>query len=135
MNTRTEIVSSFYNQVDEDSRLQRSRHETTFERFDSLPADGKPVGKQEDTAESGSLILTLKASCLNTLPLGKHLVKITFSEGGEVHTNANILPAPEVPKTGDSASPILWLTLTLAGGGPDMFLWRCSPETPQSRAL
>ena len=26
MSTRTEIVSSFYNQVDEDSRLQRSRH-------------------------------------------------------------------------------------------------------------
>lgn len=26
MSTRTEIVSSFYSQVDEDSRLQRSRH-------------------------------------------------------------------------------------------------------------
>ena len=26
MSTRTEIVSSFYSQVDEDNRLQRSRH-------------------------------------------------------------------------------------------------------------
>lgn len=87
----------------------------TFERFDSLLVDGKKAGKQKYTAVKGSLILTLKASYLNSLSPGEHPVKITFSDGGEVSTALIILPAPEIPKTGDSASPVLWLALTLAG--------------------
>ena len=32
-----------------------------------------------------------------------------------MNTTLTILPAPEIPKTGDTSAPVLWLALVLLG--------------------
>ena len=77
-----------------------------------------------DTVKSGSLILTLKASYLDTLTPGTHQVTATFDDGS-ADTTIKILetpatPAPtDVPKTGDGADLGLWLTLMPADRSPE----------------
>ena len=75
---------------------------------------GRNVSEANYTASSGSLILTLKGSYLNTLAPGHHKVTVLF-EDGKVETDLKIVAAPEVPKTGDGASLGFWLALMLLG--------------------
>ena len=90
--------------------------EKTFEFFRSVSVDsGNSLAEgSQFTKKEGSLELTLKASYLNTLAAGQHNVHITFKDGS-VDAPLIIKPAPEVPKTGDSSTPILWLALMLLG--------------------
>ncbi len=66
------------------------------------------------TAEKGSLIVTLKAAYLDTLAIGKHKATINFKDGS-VDVDITVKEGYEVPKTGDSANPMLWLGLMLLG--------------------
>ncbi len=92
----------------------------TINHFASSAVDGKTLSTGEYTVKSGSLILTLKASYLDTLTPGAHRVTATFDDG-TADTTIQILealptPAPtNVPKTGDGANLGLWLTLMLSG--------------------
>jgi hypothetical protein len=92
----------------------------TIEHFTSAAVDGKTLSAGDYSVKSGSLILTLKASYLDTLTPGTHQVTATFDDGS-ADTTITILEAPataaptNVPKTGDGADLGLWLTLMLAG--------------------
>ena len=92
----------------------------TINHFTSAAVDEKTLSTGEYTVKSGSLILTLKASYLDTLTPGAHRVTATFDDG-TADTTIRILEAPptpaptNVPKTGDGANLGLWLTLMLSG--------------------
>ena len=94
--------------------------EKTITHFTSAAVDGKTLPAGDYFVRSGSLILTLKASYLDTLTPGTHQVTATFDDGS-ADTTITILEAPataaptNVPKTGDGADLGLWLTLMLAG--------------------
>ena len=92
--------------------------------------DGNAIPDGGSTAESGSLVLTLKSSYLDTLSVGDHKVKISFADG-TVETPLKIkaaaptpspTPAPTpsptphpVPQTSDNDNPVLWIGLILLG--------------------
>ena len=100
----------------------------TFDSFVSVTMDGSPISEKNYLKAAGSLVLTLKADYLDTLPAGDHKVVITFADG---ETKANLpiekaLPTPSptpspaptatprpVPHTGDSTHPAVWIGLLL----------------------
>ena len=104
------------------------RDNVTFDSFVSVTMDGSPVSEKNYLKAAGSLVLTLKADYLDTLPAGDHKVVITFADG---ETKANLpiekaLPTPSptpspaptatprpVPHTGDSTHPAVWIGLLL----------------------
>ena len=43
--------------------------------------DGKPVPREDDHAESGSVKIKLKANCLETLNEGAHILTAVFDDG------------------------------------------------------
>ena len=102
----------------------------TFKNYTGAAVDGKAIPAGGSTAESGSLVLTLKSSYLDTLSVGDHKVKISFADG-TVETPLKIkaaaptpspTPAPTpsptphlFPKTGDNDNPVLWIGLILLG--------------------
>ena len=102
----------------------------TFKNYTGATVDGKAIPAGGSTAESGSLVLTLKSSYLDTLSVGDHKVKISFADG-TVEAPLKIkaaaptpspTPAPtpsptphSFPKTGDNDNPVLWIGLILLG--------------------
>ena len=58
--------------------------------------DGKLVDKDNYTSESGSTIITLKRSYLETLNVGEHKLKVAFKDGAEVETKFEVAKAPIV---------------------------------------
>ena len=104
----------------------------TYNRYSSTTVDGKAVPEDSISTASGSLLLTLKASYLDTLSVGEHKVTIAFTDG-TAETTLKIKadeptpsPAPtatpfltpeptKVPKTGDTANFPLWIGLVLLG--------------------
>ncbi|MBP3204007.1 MAG: InlB B-repeat-containing protein, partial [Lachnospiraceae bacterium] len=55
----------------------------TFRHFLGIRVDGKDVDKSNYTAVSGSVVITLKDSFLNTLSVGEHVMTILFDDGSE----------------------------------------------------
>lgn len=87
--------------------------EKTFDSFADLTLDGKPVSEEYYTKARGSLIVTLKASYLDTLAEGDHTIKITFTDG-EATVTFNVAKAPAaVPKTGEAVNPYAWILLVV----------------------
>lgn len=96
-----------------------------FSKFVGVSVDGKRLADSAYTAKSGSTVVTLKNSYLNTLKQGKHTVTIHF-EDGKAETAFQVLAAKDGtnPATGDTIhlwAGILFVSLTgLAGAG---FAW------------
>ena len=92
----------------------RFRANGDFDRFSHLLIDGTPLPQDRYTAVSGSTIVQIKASCLNELAVGKHKVTFVYRDG-ECSADFTIQAsgaAPDKPaKTGDTASPALWIAL------------------------
>jgi len=101
----------------------------TFDNFEGVEMDGKSVSADNYTKVKGSLILTLKASYLDTLSAGDHTVTVKFKDGTataalKVSAAATPTAAPTtaptptpkpVPKTGDTGNPFIWLLIVLLG--------------------
>ena len=85
----------------------------TYSSFTGAAMDGQLIPTGNYTAEEGSLILTLKASYLDTLSVGKHKLTINFTDGS-ADTTITVLAKP-VPKTGDNSNPVLWIALMILG--------------------
>ena len=85
-----------------------------YDNYQNTRMDAQVMPNGSHTAEKGSLIVTLKADYLDTLAVGKHKVTINFKDGS-VDAEITIKEGYEVPKTGDSANPMLWLGLMLLG--------------------
>ena len=96
-----------------------------FSKFVGVSVDGKRLADSAYTAKSGSTVVTLKNSYLNTLKQGKHTLTVHF-EDGKVETAFQVLAAKDGtnPATGDTIhlwAGILFVSLTgLAGAG---FAW------------
>lgn len=85
----------------------------------SISVDGKVIDSSNYTLESGSTILTLKASYLNTLSAGNHTVTFTYKNGKTATATITIKEAAKTsPKTGDAvpiAAVIVFAILGAAG--------------------
>lgn len=96
-----------------------------FSKFVGVSVDGKRLADSAYTAKSGSTVVTLKNSYLNTLKQGKHTLTVHF-EDGKAETAFQVLAAKDGtnPATGDTVhlwAGILFVSLTgLAGAG---FAW------------
>ena len=58
--------------------------EKTYEEFNGVLVDGKAIKSTDYTAESGSVIITLKPEFLETLSVGEHTLTAMFTDGEDV---------------------------------------------------
>ena len=93
-----------------------------YAHFQKVQMDGKDLDASNYTVKEGSTIVTLKASYLETLSVGKHTISIV-SETGTVDTNFTIKSAPATndedvksPQTGDNNNMSLWIALLFVSG-------------------
>lgn len=90
--------------------------------FLKVQVDGKDVDAANYTVEEGSTVVTLKASYLETLSVGKHALGIV-SQTGTAETEFTIASAAQetLASTGDAstplATPLLVLASALVGAG------------------
>ena len=79
------------------SKELKIRINADYTLFDNkVYIDGKLVDKDNYTSESGSTIITLKRSYLETLNVGEHKLKVAFKDGAEVETKFEVAKAPIV---------------------------------------
>lgn len=87
-----------------------------FSKFVGVRVDGKDVDKANYEVKTGSTIITLKASYLDTLAVGEHTITVVYTDGStdgtfNVHAKANS------PATGDNSNMFLWIALLFISGG------------------
>lgn len=113
--------------------IKRNKNDkSAFSHFTGILVDGKAVDAANYTAKSGSVIVELKPSYLNTLSIGKHTLAAQFDDGKDAlasftiqakaseNKTANTTTSSDraLPQTGDSAHLGLLITLmvgSLAG--------------------
>lgn len=84
-----------------------------FRDFLSLQVDGKKVNSKYYTVKEGSTVVTLNATFLQHLELGKHTITLKFADGEAEGSFKTSLPADDSnPKTGDEF-PLRGLTALL----------------------
>lgn len=113
------------------------RGDGEFSKFAGIKVDGVQIGKDNYDVKSGSTIVTLKSSYLNTLAGGTHNLEMLWTDGSasttftiqasinqnpdnknqETATASNTQPATQTntkqttdksPKTGDYNNPLVW---------------------------
>ncbi len=118
----------------------------TFDHFSGIKVDGKVVpekdasGKANWTAKSGSVIIELQPSYLETLSVGKHKLTASFDDGDDVTTEFTVKAKAATPakkatvsgkttsgkavaaKTGDESNVPLWICLTAVATGALLFI-------------
>lgn len=101
-----------------------------FENGGEVYIDDILVGSENYIAKSGSTIITFMKEYMNTLAMGEHLLKVTFTDGGVAETKFTITRENEIlpvegetievmaedivlnnPKTGDNIA--LWIMLMI----------------------
>jgi uncharacterized repeat protein (TIGR02543 family)/LPXTG-motif cell wall-anchored protein len=103
-----------------------------YSKFTGIKVDGAEVDTTNYTAISGSTVVTLKPSFIETLTLGKHTLELIYTDGS-VQTEFTILAAgapAELPKTG-GATTFIWLfgfILSLSGCAALLFLRKLKME-------
>ncbi len=95
----------------------------TFGLFKGIQIDDKDVSADNYDAASGSLILKIKASYLETLAAGKHKLTVIFADGRvTVEFQIKLVPAPDpapggnTPKTGDTGIMIYVVGMIVSAG-------------------
>ena len=84
-----------------------------FDLFMELKIDGSTVAASNYTAVSGSTVLTLKESYVETLTAGKHSIKFVYPDGEAVGSFTVEIPTNGSATTGDEA-PILLLAVMMS---------------------
>ena len=84
----------------------------SFGKFVNIKIDGKDVAKNHYDAKSGSTIITLKASYLETLPVGEHTITVVYTDG-ETDGTFTVNAKSANPATGDGFDLLLWTVLLL----------------------
>ena len=77
---------------------------STFSHFTGVIVDGEPLDPSLYTAESGSVIVTISADYLNTLPEGTHTIQLTFDDAAPASTSIVISSAPVEPTESSETS-------------------------------
>lgn len=89
---------------------------------DQVYVDGNLISEESYTSESGSTIIILNQSYLNTLSVGEHTLKVAFKDGVDVEIKFTIAKVDEIktekekeeipnPETSDSV--VIYITLTI----------------------
>ncbi|MGN0779701.1 MAG: LPXTG cell wall anchor domain-containing protein [Aristaeellaceae bacterium] len=84
-----------------------------MEKFWRVEVDGVEIASKNYKVVSGSTAVTLTGSYTATLPLGQHTINIVSTDGNAA-CSFNVLPAPDLPQTGDNSNLMLWLALLAA---------------------
>ncbi|MEG1527491.1 MAG: hypothetical protein RR378_08160, partial [Erysipelotrichaceae bacterium] len=91
-----------------------------LEDLNGVYVDGKLVAESNYTLKSGSTILTLKSSYLDTLSVGKHILKFQYKDNVAAETNFTITTKtddttvkPSTPNTGDTSNTMLCFGLMI----------------------
>lgn len=112
-----------------------------FSKFTGVKVDGILIDAKNYTAKSGSTIVTLKPEYLQTLSAGSHTLTFIYVDGecstkfavkaaakqADVTPPETVVKTPDQskpvdqstlksPKTGDEASPVVWMIVLLATG-------------------
>ena len=104
------------------SKELRIKINADYTLFDNkVYIDEKLVDKDNYTSESGSTIITLKRSYLETLNVGEHTLKVAFKDGAEVETKFEVAKAPEVETEFEVAKAPVVETNTETTSNPKTF--------------
>lgn len=87
-----------------------------FSKFVKLLVDGNVVAPENYEAKSGSTVVTLKASYLDTLSVGKHTITFVYTDGEtagsfEITALSSGGAGSSTPDTGDSSNIALYASL------------------------
>ena len=74
----------------------------TFSHFTGVKVDRNTLDEANYSAESGSVIVTLKPDYLKTLAAGEHTLEIMFDDGASVTTTFTIKAASSTVSTGEA---------------------------------
>ena len=85
-----------------------------YGKFTGVSVDNFAIASDKYTVQSGSTIVTLKSAYLETLSVGRHTLRINFTDG-YAETSFTI-EASDIPTTGDHSQPVLWLSIMLIAG-------------------
>ena len=108
--------------------------------FRDVLVDGAILRSDAYTSASGSTVITLKSSYLETLSLGDHSVTVRFKDANDMKLNFSVRRAGDerkTPATGDDAK--LGLYLALGGGSLGIigalayFLYRSKKQEKQAK--
>ncbi|MEG0095703.1 MAG: hypothetical protein RR670_06665 [Erysipelotrichaceae bacterium] len=87
-----------------------------LEDLNGVYVDGKLVAESNYTLKSGSTILTLKSSYLDTLSVGKHILKFQYKDNVAAETDFTITAKTSTPNTGDTSNTMLCFGLMILSG-------------------
>ena len=91
-----------------------------FDDFLKVQIDGKDLDAVNYEVKEGSTIVTLKATYLETLSVGKHTLAV-ISDTGTATTEFTVKAASgndnnkQPPQTGDEVQILIWIAFMLAG--------------------
>ena len=85
------------------------KNDGLLELLTKVSINNQELSKEHYTLESGSTIITLKSSYLNTLKVGNYTLKLEYSNGKVSETTFEVLNKFENPATGDNI--ILYISL------------------------
>lgn len=78
-----------------------------YHKFTQVRIDGNVLSAAHYTAKSGSTIITLSASYLQTLSIGKHTIQVDYADGTTDVAYFIINPPSIIPMTGDTSHILL----------------------------
>lgn len=84
-----------------------------LEDLTSVYVDGELLDASHYTTVSGSTILTLKTSYLDTLAIGKHILKLQYKDNFFAETDFMITAKSNSPQTNDTSNTRLYVTLII----------------------
>lgn len=99
--------------------------DTDIKEFKKVLVDGKELKDTDFEIKSGSTILTLKPSFLDTLSAGKHQIRLEFNNGTiEAYFTVKVKETTTVPETGEQTNLYLWAMLAIASSASILVLRR-----------
>ena len=99
--------------------------DTDINEFKKVLVDGKELKDTDYDIKSGSTILTLKPSFLDTLSAGKHQIRLEFNNGTiEAYFTVKVKETTTVPETGEQTNLYLWAMLAIASSASILVLRR-----------
>ena len=99
--------------------------DTDINEFKKVLVDGKELKDTDYDIKSGSTIVTLKSSFLDTLSAGKHQIRLEFNNGTiEAYFTVKVKETTTVPETGEQTNLYLWAMLAIASSASILVLRR-----------
>ena len=99
--------------------------DTDINEFKKVLVDGKELKDTNYDIKSGSTILTLKSSFLDTLSAGKHQICLEFNNGTiEAYFTVKVKETTTVPETGEQTNLYLWAMFAIASSASILVLRR-----------